>query len=342
MRTSNYTFLYHKNYLYSKPVKGLRGYEVGYGFSFNGKEKDDEVSGKDNHIDYGDRVYDPRIIRFLSVDPLTKVFPMLSCYQYASNSPIANIDLDGREAESFIFGLKKKIFGVTSLQMNNVNSVVGEIQEQFYRIGISNPQKSVKELYAQIVNDINSIYGTNQGSFAFEKQQYFGQITKGDYINIDPNLKGLDMFVKVVDVSKINNDYVGVDLPHTGFSMTFRTLEGHVEVGCITFTALEITMPKTGIKYLEFSVSSTSQIDVGIATTPLLNNYARNAQQSVWHQVLKNVSNFCGGTISTAKQSIDKYKISEFNAIDNKEKTIGESKQEATPERQCSDINTCD
>jgi len=35
--------------------------------------------------------------RFLSVDPLTNGYPMLTPYQYASNSPIMNIDLDGLE-----------------------------------------------------------------------------------------------------------------------------------------------------------------------------------------------------------------------------------------------------
>lgn len=35
--------------------------------------------------------------RFLSVDPVTKSFPFLTPYQYASNSPIVNIDFDGME-----------------------------------------------------------------------------------------------------------------------------------------------------------------------------------------------------------------------------------------------------
>jgi hypothetical protein len=35
--------------------------------------------------------------RFLSVDPITQQFPELSPYQFASNSPIAAIDLDGLE-----------------------------------------------------------------------------------------------------------------------------------------------------------------------------------------------------------------------------------------------------
>lgn len=35
--------------------------------------------------------------RFLSTDPLTKTFPMLTPYQFASNTPISAIDLDGLE-----------------------------------------------------------------------------------------------------------------------------------------------------------------------------------------------------------------------------------------------------
>lgn len=71
-----------------------------YRYGFNGKENDNEVKGVGNQQDYGMRVYDPRIGKFLSVDPLTKSYPELSVYQYASNSPIANIDIDGLEQGS--------------------------------------------------------------------------------------------------------------------------------------------------------------------------------------------------------------------------------------------------
>lgn len=39
--------------------------------------------------------------RFLSVDPLTRSFPMLTPYQYASNTPIQAIDLDGLEGVKY-------------------------------------------------------------------------------------------------------------------------------------------------------------------------------------------------------------------------------------------------
>ncbi|WP_158538561.1 RHS repeat domain-containing protein [Chitinophaga skermanii] len=71
-----------------------------YRYGFNGKENDNdnEVKGEGNQQDYGMRVYDPRIGKFLSVDPITKQYPELTPYQFASNSPISAIDLDGLEA----------------------------------------------------------------------------------------------------------------------------------------------------------------------------------------------------------------------------------------------------
>ena len=69
----------------------------GYKYGFNGKEKDDEVKGNGNSQDYGKRIYDNRLGRFLSVDHLVKEYPMLASYQFASNSPVAGIDIEGLE-----------------------------------------------------------------------------------------------------------------------------------------------------------------------------------------------------------------------------------------------------
>ncbi len=68
-----------------------------YRYGFNGKENDNEVKGEGNQQDYGMRIYDPRLGRFLSVDPITLEYPELTPYQFASNRPIDGIDLDGLE-----------------------------------------------------------------------------------------------------------------------------------------------------------------------------------------------------------------------------------------------------
>lgn len=78
---------------YVAPSTGSGGYRYG----FNGKENDNEVKSEGNQQDYGMRIYDPRLGRFLSVDPITKDYPELTPYQFASNRPIDGIDLDGLE-----------------------------------------------------------------------------------------------------------------------------------------------------------------------------------------------------------------------------------------------------
>jgi len=76
-----------------------RSWEVGsgYRYGFNGKEQDAETYGDGNIYDYGFRVYDPRLGKFLSIDPLTKSYPWYTPYQFAGNTPIWAIDVDGLE-----------------------------------------------------------------------------------------------------------------------------------------------------------------------------------------------------------------------------------------------------
>ncbi|WP_343307727.1 RHS repeat-associated core domain-containing protein [Chitinophaga niabensis] len=74
------------------------GMKSGYRYGFNGKENDNEVKGEGSQQDYGMRIYDAKVGRFLSVDPITKMYPELTPYQFASNTPIMAIDIDGNEA----------------------------------------------------------------------------------------------------------------------------------------------------------------------------------------------------------------------------------------------------
>jgi RHS repeat-associated protein len=68
-----------------------------YRYGFNGKEKDQDGEFDNTHYDYGFRTYNPAIAKFLSVDPLTASYPWYTPYQFAGNTPIQAIDLDGLE-----------------------------------------------------------------------------------------------------------------------------------------------------------------------------------------------------------------------------------------------------
>ena len=87
-----------------------------YRYGFNGKEDDKDFGDKQLIQDYGFRLYNPTIARFLSVDPLAPSYPMLTPYQFASNRPIDGIDLDGLEYAFYIRSpdVSRKMRGATS------------------------------------------------------------------------------------------------------------------------------------------------------------------------------------------------------------------------------------
>lgn len=105
-----------------------RKYQAGeaYRYGFNGKENDPETGTQD----YGMRIYDGRIGKFLSVDPITAKYPHYSPYHFAGNGPIMNTDLDGLEENHYI-----------RFQDENGNTVLGlssttDIIEKAYSVEI--------------------------------------------------------------------------------------------------------------------------------------------------------------------------------------------------------------
>lgn len=66
-------------------------------YGFNGKREDKEIYGEGNAYDYGARMYDPRIGRWMSVDPLQSKYPSMSPYNFVGNMPIRAVDPDGKD-----------------------------------------------------------------------------------------------------------------------------------------------------------------------------------------------------------------------------------------------------
>ncbi len=108
-----------------------RKYTIGnsYRYGFNGKERDKDMDG--NNYDYGFRIYNPSLGRFLSTDPIGKSYPFYSPYQFAGNTPIQAIDLEGLEPE-FIINKQGKLtkpmialfnaaFGYNQIEMQNTH-----------------------------------------------------------------------------------------------------------------------------------------------------------------------------------------------------------------------------
>jgi RHS repeat-associated protein len=88
---------------------------VGNEFMYNGKERQDGLDL--GWYDYGARMYMPELGRFSTIDPLATVFPYLTPYQYASNDPVSNLDIDGLEGLFFginVFTSEPMLLGETT------------------------------------------------------------------------------------------------------------------------------------------------------------------------------------------------------------------------------------
>lgn len=92
-------------------------------YRYNGKEFIEDFDIR--LYEYGARMYDPAIGRFICVDPIGDKFPELSTFNYASNNPIAKIDLCGLQGISVITGMIKEVAGSVGAFVAGVTNSVG-------------------------------------------------------------------------------------------------------------------------------------------------------------------------------------------------------------------------
>ncbi|HRF34404.1 MAG TPA: RHS repeat-associated core domain-containing protein [Cyclobacteriaceae bacterium] len=115
-------------YAFGGSMPGRMYQSAEYRYGFNGKEKDDNGEwGDDTNYDYGFRIYNPRIAKFLSVDPLTRDYPWYTPYQFAGNMPIWAIDVDGLEDQIAIDG--SIVTGPVNIEMVNKQIVRDQVNQ---------------------------------------------------------------------------------------------------------------------------------------------------------------------------------------------------------------------
>lgn len=80
------------------PARGMRE-GANYRYGFGGAERDDEVRVQDGSYEFpGRSIYDARLARFVSVDPMWRAAPSVSPYAYGLNSPLFFSDKSGEQA----------------------------------------------------------------------------------------------------------------------------------------------------------------------------------------------------------------------------------------------------
>ncbi len=87
---------YSNYYAFGMEMPGMQYADnQAYRYGYNGKEKENELN--EQNYDFGARIYDSRIGKWLSTDPLEKKFISNSPYHFCLNNPIIYIDPDGKD-----------------------------------------------------------------------------------------------------------------------------------------------------------------------------------------------------------------------------------------------------
>jgi RHS repeat-associated protein len=85
-------------YPFGVEMPGRKWQSDSYRYAYNGMEKDNEVKGNGNSYTTEFRQYDPRLGRWLSLDPLMMSFPWMSPYVAFDNNPVYYVDPYGLES----------------------------------------------------------------------------------------------------------------------------------------------------------------------------------------------------------------------------------------------------
>ncbi len=101
-------------------------------WQYNGKEAQNELASGLNYLDYGARMYDSRIGRWHSIDPLVEKYYSLSPYLYCNGNPILFIDPNGMDWRKGLKLISQSISGNASFGLQ----VGAKVDVGFGKVGL--------------------------------------------------------------------------------------------------------------------------------------------------------------------------------------------------------------
>jgi RHS repeat-associated protein len=165
-------------------------------------EKDDEVKGVNNSYDFGARMYDNRLGRWLSIDKMTIKYPGISPYNFSYNNPLLFNDPNGNDS----------------------------------RITITKNENGGGNI---TVETTVFMYGPSASeAFAVETNEAFKQMNKGyEYIDENGNSWNVEIKMNFVYEEKLNKVASDLGKPKDGSlaDSDFSTVEGKATLSEIKF-----------------------------------------------------------------------------------------------------------
>ena len=102
-------------------------------YKFNGKEL--QTTGNLGLLDYGARMYDAKIVRWLAQDPLAEKYYPFSPYSFSGNNPVMNIDIDGKAWDVFL-DVGSLLYDVGSAVYNHIKGNHSQAKQKWADAGV--------------------------------------------------------------------------------------------------------------------------------------------------------------------------------------------------------------
>ncbi len=149
--------------------------------------KTNEIAGEGNSYDFGARMQDGRLGRWLSLDPLKALYPTMSPFNFGGNNPIYFVDTDGKKIVPHGEYNRKMMF-VAQLQSMTTLKVEYDIMKQIIVI-TGDPQNDLDRrlLEACQSNNVNNIFLYNTLFFKPSTGNMNANIWGGSWIRSSSN-----------------------------------------------------------------------------------------------------------------------------------------------------------
>ena len=145
---------HNEYYPFGMLVPNRHASSAAYRYGFQGQEKDDELKGEGNSLNYKFRMHDPRVGRFFAVDPLTSDYPWYTPYSFSGNKPIQFIELEGLEENSPSYMLNNYKLKMQALfSVDGQMGMQGKAAKEIEHLSEVNNKDLVLQQLSQDVND---------------------------------------------------------------------------------------------------------------------------------------------------------------------------------------------
>jgi RHS repeat-associated protein len=118
-------------------VPNRHGSSTAYRYGFQGQEKDNEIKGEGNSLNYTFRMHDPRVGRFFALDPMQISYPWNSPYAFSENRVIDGVELEGKEVSRIIYNTSAKYVDKGSKKVNKDYPEASVNKKALYTVGYS-------------------------------------------------------------------------------------------------------------------------------------------------------------------------------------------------------------